>query len=314
MIFKESPIEVGGETDAFCASCKTDTQHTVVTVFEGEIRSVQCSVCGASHAYRPPRGDLDDEVPEPIAVRRRQSLRKRPWPEVMADHSAARAAPYSPASTYTEGDIFRHGAFGLGYASEVVSETKFEGTFEDGPKILVHNRPDLATRHLAATPPRTEGPAASRPAAKRAASGRAAGGRAARKSNVKTEGQPTVGQTLAARRKRAAAGKRAAVGVAPKRPSAVDAPRSRSAPKAGAGGGKSRASAPKTTSSPPAPGLKKAPKPARAPATKKRALRASAAARPARASGTGTSEARATARASGQRSAATAGRGGGRRR
>lgn len=210
MIFKESPFEVGGETDAFCASCKTDTQHTVVTVFEGEIRSVQCAVCGATHAYRPPRGDVDEEVPEPIAVRRRQSLRKRPWSEVMAEPSAASAAPYAPADTYREGQVIHHPSFGPGYVSELVSETKFEGTFADGPRILVHNRPDLAPVRAAARP--EEGRSV-RPGQTKGATSPAPAKRSARAPAVHANGARAKGSGTAAS---GAAKKPAGKGSAPK--------------------------------------------------------------------------------------------------
>ena len=147
LFFKETQ-EVGGETRAYCASCKSDTLHTIVTMFEGEVRSGQCTICNASHAYRPPRGDGDEDVPEPIAVRRRQALRKLPWGEVIADVDSEIVPLYSVRDTYTEGDIINHASFGLGYISERVSDTKLEAIFEDGQRILVYNRKDLKTRAL----------------------------------------------------------------------------------------------------------------------------------------------------------------------
>lgn len=342
MIFKESPFEVGGETDAFCASCKADTQHTIVTVFEGEVRSVQCAVCGATHAYRPPRGDVDDEVPEPIAVRRRQSLRKRPWGEVMAEPSAVRAGNYAPADTYREGDIFRHSSFGLGYVSEVVSETKFEGTFEDGPRILVHNRPDLAAGHLAASQvagrptatrlaatrlaanrPAANRPAASRPKGKRPAASRparasqataktqAAVPRATAGSAAKTAGAAGAIPSKATPKAALAAGKTAAGGskppvAAPKRSGAAAAPAAagtaRSRPQPLAGGRSKTAPKPA------------APKPAAMPAAKERTRHEARTPQRGREAQAGSRGGRATATGRHPRGAGKSGRGGGDRR
>ena len=53
--------EVGGEIEAYCPSprCKADTTHTIISMYEDEVRRVQCVVCGEVHAYRKPRGDGD---------------------------------------------------------------------------------------------------------------------------------------------------------------------------------------------------------------------------------------------------------------
>ena len=58
-IFEEDADEVGGEIEAYCPSprCKADTTHTIISMYEDEVRRVQCVVCGEVHAYRKPRGD-----------------------------------------------------------------------------------------------------------------------------------------------------------------------------------------------------------------------------------------------------------------
>ena len=58
-IFEEDADEVGGEIEAYCPAprCKADTNHTIISMYEDEVRRVQCVVCGEVHAYRKPRGD-----------------------------------------------------------------------------------------------------------------------------------------------------------------------------------------------------------------------------------------------------------------
>ena len=142
-IFDEDNFEVGAEIDAYCSRCKTDTPHTVLTKYEDEIRSVQCTTCNATHAFRPPRGEEEDDIPEPISVRRRQSLQKLPWRDAMAGLDVDASRPYSPKENYTEGQVLEHPSFGLGYVSELMSDTKLEAIFQDGRRILVYNRGDL---------------------------------------------------------------------------------------------------------------------------------------------------------------------------
>ena len=51
-IFDEDVDEVGGEIEAYCPSprCKADTTHTIISMYEDEVRRVQCVVCGDVHA------------------------------------------------------------------------------------------------------------------------------------------------------------------------------------------------------------------------------------------------------------------------
>ena len=50
-IFEEDADEVGGEIEAYCPSprCKADTTHTIISMYEDEVRRVQCVVCGEVH-------------------------------------------------------------------------------------------------------------------------------------------------------------------------------------------------------------------------------------------------------------------------
>jgi hypothetical protein len=52
-------LDVGEEVEAYCPSprCKADKTHTIISMYEDEIRRVQCVSCGEVHAYRVPRGE-----------------------------------------------------------------------------------------------------------------------------------------------------------------------------------------------------------------------------------------------------------------
>jgi hypothetical protein len=180
-IFEEDVFEVGAEIDAYCSRCKTDTPHTVLTKYEDEIRSVQCVTCNSTHAYRPPRGESEEDLPEPTLGRRGQGTRQKPsWVDAMSQLNLQGARLYTPADTYSEGDVLDHPVFGYGCVTEVVSDTKMEALFKDGQRILVHNRKDItiplpAKRKPSPLPPELLRWASPPPKAKRDARGRAAG-------------------------------------------------------------------------------------------------------------------------------------------
>ena len=153
-IFDEDVDEVGGEIEAYCPSprCKADTTHTIISMYEDEVRRVQCVVCGEVHAYRKPRGDGPEEGgPETAAAPKRASSAKATWKEAMGratEPDLANCRPYSIRDTYEIGDVVAHPKFDIGFVIELLPDNKVAMVFRDEPepRILVHNRGDLATQ------------------------------------------------------------------------------------------------------------------------------------------------------------------------
>jgi hypothetical protein len=149
-MFEDEVDEVGSDVEAYCPKCKGDTTHVVISKYEDEIRRVQCNPCGDVHSYRKPRGDAEDDVPEPVAARKRAMMKKLTWDEFFGKHGEKEAKPYEFREPYRENNIVFHPKFGKGFVSEVVSESKVEITFADARRVLVHNRKDIAGLPLAA--------------------------------------------------------------------------------------------------------------------------------------------------------------------
>ena len=149
-MFEDEVDEVGSDVEAYCPKCKADTTHVVISKYEDEIRRVQCNPCGDVHSFRKPRGEVEDDVPEPIAAKKRAMLKKPTWEEFFAKHGEKNAKPYEFREAYTEGVIVTHPKFGRGFVSEVMSDSKVELTFKDARRVLVHNRKDMPGLPLAA--------------------------------------------------------------------------------------------------------------------------------------------------------------------
>jgi Zn ribbon nucleic-acid-binding protein len=149
-MFEDEVDEVGSDVEAFCPKCKADTTHVVISKYEDEIRRVQCNPCGDVHSFRKPRGEAEDDVPEPVAARKRAMMKKYTWEEFFAKHGEKDAKPYEFREGYRENQILFHPRFGKGFVSEIVSESKVEITFADARRILVHNRKDIPGSPLAA--------------------------------------------------------------------------------------------------------------------------------------------------------------------
>src|SRR5215831_6194606 len=149
-MFEDEVDEVGSDVEAYCPKCKGDTTHVVISKYEDEIRRVQCNPCGDVHSYRKPRGDVEDDVPEPIAAKKRAMMKKHSWDEFFAKHGEKNARPYEFREQYVENVIVTHPKFGKGFVSEVLSDSKVEITFKDSRRVLVHNRKDMPSLPLAA--------------------------------------------------------------------------------------------------------------------------------------------------------------------
>ena len=149
-MFEDEVDEVGSDVEAYCPKCKGDTTHVVISKYEDEIRRVQCNPCGDVHSFRKPRGDVEEDVPEPIAAKKRAMMKKPTFDEFFAKHSDKNAKPYEFREHYHENVIVTHPKFGKGFVSEIVSDSKVEVTFKDTKRVLVHNRKNMPGLPLAA--------------------------------------------------------------------------------------------------------------------------------------------------------------------
>jgi hypothetical protein len=153
-LFDDDVPEVGGEIEAQCPSCKGDTKHAIISLYENEIRRVQCLVCSQVHAFRKAASDFEEgeeavpEEPPPVTPRRKIN-RKPTWEEAMAQapqSDLSNCRPYSIRDTYEDLDIISHPSFGIGFVTELLPDNKVEVTFKDARRVMVHNRGDLAPR------------------------------------------------------------------------------------------------------------------------------------------------------------------------
>ncbi len=148
-IFEDSSEEVGAEIEAHCPSprCKADTTHTIISMYEDEIRRVQCVVCGEVHAFRKPRGDGPDDAADTVKA---APQKKMTWEDAMAratEPDLGNCRPYSIRDTYELGDVVHHPTFDVGFVVELLPDNKVDVVFrQTGSRILVHNRGDLAAR------------------------------------------------------------------------------------------------------------------------------------------------------------------------
>jgi hypothetical protein len=62
------------------------------------------------------------------------------WEKMKGRHGEGAAEPYSIRSTFRNGDVIDHKAFGIGFVLEVHGPGKIEVLFHDGLRKLVHGK------------------------------------------------------------------------------------------------------------------------------------------------------------------------------
>jgi hypothetical protein len=126
----------GKETDAYCTKCKLVLNHVIIAMNGPRIARVQCLTCEGVHAYRA----------NPPGTRKKASSRRsEPTPaelyeRLMEGRDVASAKGYRLEAHFDEGDVLNHKKFGLGLVTRVLADAKIEVIFEDGVKVLVHER------------------------------------------------------------------------------------------------------------------------------------------------------------------------------
>ena len=125
-------MEVGEEVSAYCPSgrCKADHPHTIISMYEDEIRRVQCVSCGEVHSYRRPRGEAAAPAERIVSS----------WEDAMSGKDPSTAQPYSIRTTYTVGDLVHHPVFEIGVVVAILEDNKIEVVFRDRSATLVHAR------------------------------------------------------------------------------------------------------------------------------------------------------------------------------
>lgn len=141
-------LKAGQEIDAFCTKCKMDLLHRIVAVANDKPVKVECRTCKTVHVYRAPKSAPAARAAAPASsgrattsTARAASSRRGAAPE-----PPPRPAPGTKVFPYTIFDRFgrdqyiQHKTFGVGVVVQEIGQDKIEVRFEDGNKVLVHNR------------------------------------------------------------------------------------------------------------------------------------------------------------------------------
>jgi hypothetical protein len=136
-------IQTAGDIiDAYCTSCRTVMNHTIVSMVQAHPARVQCNTCGGVHNYRKgksasPTSRTTPKLPTTRQTRKDSGNAAHPeWVAMQRGQDTSTAIGYDMQSRYKVGNLVRHPKFGLGIVKSLVSPNKVEILFEEGSKLL----------------------------------------------------------------------------------------------------------------------------------------------------------------------------------
>jgi len=152
--------KVGGETEAFCTSCKTMREHIIVAMVGTRPAKVECVHCHKQHVFRagPPGDAKSEKKPRTSAARRSKAAEPPPPPSIdlQARIAGREPVPYDPNARFAIGDVIRHPSFGVGVVVTTPGAQKMEAAFQSGQKLLSHDRAAIVPSTLVRPPRREE--------------------------------------------------------------------------------------------------------------------------------------------------------------
>ena len=155
-------LKAGGETSAYCTSCK-DMRHHVIVAMEANVPAkVECLSCHKQHRYKagPPgtkvaKAEGGKRVKTPLrAALAPAASGPHPLDLLLASRETVTTRAYSPAERYAVGELVSHPSFGLGAVMGVPSPGKISVLFRDATRLLLHER----SGHVVALPSKLSPP------------------------------------------------------------------------------------------------------------------------------------------------------------
>lgn len=166
-------LKAGGETSAYCTSCK-DMRHHVVVAMSGDVPAkVECLSCHKQHKFKagPPgtKAAKVAKISSGGSATKTKSARPaagsvpaftgpNPLEAILASRGTGGARSYSPAERYAIGELVSHPSFGIGAVTATPSPGKMSVLFRDTTRLLLHERAPAVVAPVAklAPPPRRE--------------------------------------------------------------------------------------------------------------------------------------------------------------
>lgn len=136
---------VGSNIDSWCTKCKLVLAHTIEAVAAGIIKRVMCNTCRGKHQFKanePGQASAKPSKAPRLSSSKNSKPKSKPadLARLLQNKDSSKCQNYSIKVRFRAGDLISHVKFGMGVVVEEKDSQKIEVLFEDGAKILVHDR------------------------------------------------------------------------------------------------------------------------------------------------------------------------------
>ena len=125
-----------------CKKCEEDRFHNVLAHSTASSAKLECEVCGKKVTWRLPKKKKISSGKKVRKTRSRSSKASQDsemWVSLKERMGNAIAKPYDMTTQFQVSSAIHHSKFGLGFVM-LAQVKKIEVSFENGIKVLVHNR------------------------------------------------------------------------------------------------------------------------------------------------------------------------------
>lgn len=129
-------MKIGEGIDNKCSKCG-DGAHVIIGITNGRIVKVECKQCSLQHRHR-----LTDAAKAKPRTRAgaKPAARIRATSLTVEPDLSQPIRPYATSESYSPGDRIEHKIFGVGTVECVITPSKIQVFFDEGPKTMVQGR------------------------------------------------------------------------------------------------------------------------------------------------------------------------------
>lgn len=118
-----------------CKKCGEERYHKVIAHVDDKKAKIECEVCGKKSTFKLPS-------PKKKKTKRKSTRATSPeakWEALKEKTDLSNVSPYTIRGNFEAETAIEHPKFGLGVVTMALKE-KIHVTFQDGEKLLIHNR------------------------------------------------------------------------------------------------------------------------------------------------------------------------------
>ena len=124
----------GQNVESYCGKCKSNLDHTIMTMDGSSVGKVRCKSCGSSHKFRDPADAQKVRKPRAKKGAGEEATAEIVWEAGLAK-AKGKERDYSMTAKYRLGEVVNHHTFGKGVVVKLYAN-KCDMLFKDRERLM----------------------------------------------------------------------------------------------------------------------------------------------------------------------------------